>query len=180
MNENVTSSLIVYNSEITAAIIGAIIGGVLAYLVSYTLYIKQQKNELKNIAKAIDINFDTSFYKSLSQITKLYEPENSLTSKNPTYPHNPLYSSNDNYFVFNYDISKFDYDLSAKLYHFYSDLFLAENNRLFIENNHQNPRPDVQAMCKFKLDEMIAILKKCDKEISKIRPMLKKIYEPNM
>jgi gas vesicle protein len=66
-----------YNSLISAvigffgAIIGAIVGGFVSYYGSYKLNEKQSKDELKNIAKALDndiytisksVNFET-FYK---------------------------------------------------------------------------------------------------------------------
>lgn len=90
---------------ITAIIgfIGVMVGGYISYHVTNAFYKKQQSDELKDNAKAIDISltkFDDSEFQHLAT---LYEDKKSNLNVKMN-PMNPLYSPNDINFLFKYEI----------------------------------------------------------------------------
>ena len=99
MNETVISSILGTDSNIIAAIAGAIIGGILSFLAYYILYIKQQNNELKNIAKARKINFKHLENSDIGHYGDLYKNVNESIQRK-MLPEHPLYLDNDLYFSF--------------------------------------------------------------------------------
>lgn len=156
------------------------LGSYLSYRGTDMLNKKQQLNELKNIAKAIDINFEHFSTSEVKKYAELYTKRRSNEDpKDPKLfvPMDPLYLSTDIYFTFNHDICKFDYKLSSDIYQFYIELFRAEMNRLYINANKMNTKLEVQYLCKFKQKDMEASIIKCGDKISDIQLQLKRIYE---
>lgn len=173
-------------------IIGAVFENLLNYRSSSKLYKKQQLNEIKNIAKAMDISLAEYCKPDFCKIVEEYKTERLDRLKDPTIrtfflPMFPLYSSDDPYFVFKHDISKFEHNLSADIYQFYNDLIRAEAIRVFIVEKipliekfcRKNPEANGDGIpsLKFAHEEMKSRLISCSDNISYIRSRLKEIYE---
>ena len=132
----------------------------------------------------MDINFESFSNSELVKYAELYVKQrskrqpNSFISEEQLYvPIDPLYLPTDIYFTFKHDISKFDYNLSSNIYQFYTDLFKAEMNRHYIQNNNMNRDSGKQMICTIKQQDMEANIISCSNKISNIRLQLKKIYE---
>lgn len=176
MNETVISSILGTDSNIIAAIAGAIIGGILSFLAYYILYIKQQNNELKNIAKAMKINFKHLEKSDIGHYGDLYENVNeSIQGK--MLPEHPLYLDNDLYFSFVHEICKFEDNLSDEIYEFYIDLFRAEMNRSYIQEHKDIDEIKEKTFCDYCFIDMKAELIRCSEKIPKIVSRLEEKYE---
>lgn len=178
MSDSVTTLLL-------GTIIGVIFENMLNYRSSNKLYKEQQLNELKNIAKAIDVSLAEYFNSEFNTYAEDYKVEKELKLKKPSVtcmfcPIFPLYSVEDPYFVFKHDISKFEHILAADIYQFYNDLIKAEAYRLFIVRNITKEileSGDSPPTVRNAHEEMKAKMISCSDKLPGIRTQLKKIYE---
>lgn len=176
MNETIISSILGTDNNTIAAIMGATIGGILSFLAYYTLYIKQQKTELKNIAKAMKINFKHLAESEIGHYGDLYKNVNeSIQGK--MVPEHPLYLDNDLYFSFVHDICKFEDNLSDDIYEFYIDLFRAEMYRSYIQEYKHINGVKEQTFCNCCFTDMKAELMRCNEKIPKIISRLEEAYK---
>lgn len=124
-----------------SAILGAAVGGILTFLGSYYLWDRQRRDELKNVARAIDIDLER-VYESNQDWFDLYKDERKIgdfeSQGGPVVSLKEFYNCNGIYFIFNHDISKFDYGLSSQIYTFYSGLLDAESSRQFVVKNKRH------------------------------------------
>lgn len=185
------------------AFLGAIVGGCLAVAGSMHLYDIQKHDEQKNIAKAIEIDLDsinnslvfspyyysyktdcpinevpTSAKFTLTQSSKsdlnnssedYYKPSRSVV-----YPATPFYDSRTClYFVFDHDIYILNYDLSSEIYQFYTDLFQAESDRIYISTVQMTDNYTNNTKIS-RYGEMKYLIIKCGDEIPKIEENLSK------
>jgi hypothetical protein len=163
------------NNPILIGFIGLILGALLSFSGNYVLYHEQQSDELKNIAKALDMDIAkidesiTPFYNDY--VLKPYPKPGIYVA-----PTDPFYNLNNGiYPVYAHDISRFDYNLSSEIFEFYIDIYSAEEDRqLFMqyENSLDNETSFVKNQ---KLEEMIKIVNKShSQQIPSIRKQLKK------
>lgn len=175
-------------------LIGAIVGGLLSYLGSRHAYKDQLKYDIKNIAKAIDLDLQT--IKKSSTFSTAYhhyttDPSTILhTITLDVKPHispNPLYNKETGiYLLYKRDITKLNYDLALNIYEFYNDLFAIENYRLLLLKNpnfilsiHKNPNPvsPIDNECMSGYPKMTKLIIKCWDNIPKIRTALKAVID---
>jgi hypothetical protein len=160
---------------VLATLFGVFIGAYLSDQSANSLWQKQQTTNLKNIAKAIDIDLD-SINQSNSNVSFAY--------KTDLFP-GRFYFIKQSYFVnnniiynsFTHDISQFDRNLSADIYGFYSNLSIAESDREFMVENYLSTDPQIHNEAVFRYSEMIVKLETCINQIPSIREKLKDIYE---
>lgn len=167
-------------------IIGALLTGAFTFLSSHVSYLNQSKNELRNIAKAIDIDLGT-IYESpfFNEYYKSYiiDKENNVSpSKHMIIPQNSFIEERSLYSIFIHDISKLDYDLSSEIYEFYNDLYQADKYSMFIYQNTTKYQQLFKENTSFQeatfndYKTMTCLIIKCKNDIPKLREKLKKVY----
>jgi hypothetical protein len=156
---------------------GAYIGGKM----NNDAYQEQQKIQLKNVAKAIDIDLNRTYHSNLPYY-KVYK-NNSILIKNdidPTLvmqPQNAFYdTSNGAFSSFHHDISMFDYDLSTQIFILYDYLLSAESLRQTV-NSYETPDQKTDDMVRTFYNNMKFNIVKSEELIPVVRQQLKKIYD---
>jgi hypothetical protein len=166
-----------------AAIIGAIIGGIITSGGSYYLWRQQRKHELKNIARAIDIDLEyvyklnKNWYDYLKKMPGLLEADLDTENQRLFCPRYKFYNDNGAYFIFNHDIAKFEYELSSKIYIFYSRLLSAESERQLVDKNKDVKNDETNAYVRLSYAEMNGLVVWTEEEIPELRKQLKEIYD---
>jgi hypothetical protein len=164
-------------------LIGASIGGYLSYRGSQDAIKNQSKYEVKNIAKAIELDLQT-IKKSPAFETAyiLYKGDKSTLLNNETpdnevklfVPRDQFYNKETGlYFLYQRDIAKLNYELSFNIYEFYKNLVSAENNRMFLlQNLNFIDPPDPERM--FKYRDMTNLIVKCGDSVPRLLEELSK------
>ena len=166
-----------------SAIAGALVGGVCTYLGSFGLSEQQRKNELKNVAKAIDIDLERiykwnwSWYILFKDKNVLLEFDQKNTElKKRTFPITELYNPDGIYFIFNHDIAMFGYELSSQIYTFYRLLLEAESARQYVNKNEDVQDSEIQGFVNLYYANMKSLIVSTEEQIPKIREQLKYVY----
>ncbi|KKG94567.1 5'-methylthioadenosine/S-adenosylhomocysteine nucleosidase family protein [Methanosarcina mazei] len=133
----------------------------------------QKSEKIKDTAKALDIKLAKFSGSKYQQLAERFKNE-SKSAKNNVI--DILYSQNDIDFLSRYDISIFDYNLSSEINQFFDDLSEAENSRVYIKNNYENPDPQIQTLCMIKYQNMKFYIISSISKVEDIRSQLKKIY----
>ena len=173
-------------------LVGACIGGYWSYRGSQDVFKKQLENEMKNIAKLIDMDlkniYDFPYFYDYYDAHKYDDLtiNDAISVKDIKLPGKLYDNKTLLYSVFTHDIAKFDYSLSSEIFEFYNNFFKADKYWDFVFKN-TFPSSEQYKLCREnkimqdltlqRYHEMKVLIINCGNKILELNKKLQEIYE---